>query len=160
MITTGLDKQMAEFAALGQNARKIVSFSLYDGVAVFTAAMVDEMLLLPIDSNPKHPFTKPLSVISPRDKGELIKGLGVSKFYDTDSGRGVSISISGYTSRTERKYPGGVPLIIIARGIESGCSVRNKRPFWRKTEKAAETKVLLKIIRSANDMIKTTIEEA
>lgn len=136
-IAVGLDEEIARLDALADSGRAIVSAALYDGAGVIAQAIGQSASLLPRDENPAHPFSEPVSVISQDDLVDLINGIGIAKFDDTPDGRSTAVSIEGYTRRTEKKYPSGVPLPMIARSLESGSSVRAKNPFIRRAVNGA-----------------------
>ena len=68
--------------------------------------------------------------------GTLLKGLKVTKVYQTPSDDGVNVHIGFYgydTENTTKAYPKGKPIPLIAMAREYGTSSgEKKKPFFRK----------------------------
>lgn len=63
---------------------------------------------------------------------DLLNGFGLTPpKLDKDGWWNVRAGWEGYGSFPTKQYPNGVPNILLARSIESGSSVRRKRPFVR-----------------------------
>lgn len=137
-FAVGLDEEVARLDAIGEAGRAAITAALYDGAAVIADAVAAAAQNLPTDTNPGHPFTGPLAAITPEDAADLAAGVGIAHFDDTGDGRSTAVSIEGYTRRTEKGYPNGVPLPMIARSLESGSSVRQKNPFVRRAVSGAQ----------------------
>ena len=152
-MSAGVDEEVAKLEKFADHARGLIGYALYGGAAVAVAAMAEAVGALPVDDTPGRPFNGPLNVITTQDKADLAASIGIAKFYDTEDGRGTSVGFDGYGSRTEPKYPGGVPLQMIARSIESGSSVRRKNPFVRRAERASKAAVLAAMQASADEYV-------
>ena len=137
-MTVGLDEEIERLDALAEAGRAVVTAALYDGAGIIAAAIASAAASLPTDDNPRHPFSGPLTGLEPGDAEDLAAGVGIARFDDTEDGRSTSVSIEGYTRRTEKNYPNGVPLPMIARSLESGSSVRMKNPFIRRAVNGAQ----------------------
>lgn len=64
-------------------------------------------------------------------KQGLIEGFGVSPLDNENGYINVKLGFSGYNNVKTKKYPKGQPNVLVARGIESGASDREKHPFIR-----------------------------
>lgn len=137
-FAVGLDEEVARLNAIGEAGYAAITAALYDGAGVIASAIAEAAKGLPVDTDPGHPFNAPLAAISPEDAADLAAGVGIARFDDTEDGRGTSVSIEGYTRRTEKGFPNGVPLPMIARSLESGSSVRQKHPFIRRAVNGAK----------------------
>ena len=77
-----------------------------------------------------------------KEKKGLQKGFGITKMLEEDGYYHVKLGFDGYNDIKTKKYPKGQPNVLIARAIESGSSIRDKRPFVRpatnKSRKSAE----------------------
>ena len=62
-------------------------------------------------------------------KRGLLEGLGITTMEDDNGFYNVKIGFDGYNELRTRKYPKGQPNQLIARSIESGTSISEKRPF-------------------------------
>ena len=67
----------------------------------------------------------------------LLKGLKITKVYQTPSDDGINVHIGFYGYNTDKKtkqYPNGVPIPLIANAREYGTSSgEDKKPFFRKS---------------------------
>ena len=67
----------------------------------------------------------------------LLKGLKITKVYNTPSDDGINVHIGFYGYNTEKKtkaHPNGVPIPLIAMAREYGTSSgEDKKPFFRKS---------------------------
>lgn len=72
--------------------------------------------------------------------GEILRGLKLTRVYsNADGGRSIKLGFYGYNkSHTSKKYPGGVPIALIAAAREYGTSSgESAKPFFRKAFKRA-----------------------
>lgn len=67
-----------------------------------------------------------------RQKKDLIDSFGITPITTDNKGNwNTKIGFDGYGSIPTKKYPDGLPNQLLARAIESGSSVRQKKPFVR-----------------------------
>lgn len=67
-----------------------------------------------------------------QQKKDLIDSFGVTSIdYDKNGDWNAKIGFDGYGSTPTKQYPKGLPNQMVARSIESGSSVRQKKPFVR-----------------------------
>lgn len=81
-----------------------------------------------------------------RQKKDLIDSFGITPITKDNEGNwNTKIGFDGYGSIPTKKYPNGLPNQLLARAIESGSSVRQKKPFVRPavnaTKKKAQTEM-------------------
>jgi len=81
-----------------------------------------------------------------RQKKDLIDSFGITPITTDNKGNwNAKIGFDGYGSIPTKKYPNGLPNQLLARAIESGSSVRRKKPFVRPavnaTKKQAQAKM-------------------
>lgn len=70
--------------------------------------------------------------VSPKQKKDLLDSLGITPIdVDKSGNTNAKIGFDGYGSYKTKKYPNGLPNQLLARAIESGSSVRKKKPFVR-----------------------------
>ena len=151
---TGLDEFVSMLNTLGEAGKKITSKALFEGAAVAAAAVVEAVNGLPTEPDrgaprPGHPY----QVITPGDQAALAAAVGISKFNREGDSVDCAVGFSGYGGHTEPDYPGGVPMPMIARAIESGSSVRAKNPFFRKAISGCKGAVLAKMTETAEKTI-------
>ena len=157
--TDGMDDFLAELNNLGEKSAGAAKRCLYDGAAVAAAAIRDAVEKLPLDDDPRKPYTGPLRVITERDRQDLADCIGISQIKQDASAWTVSTSFTGYISRTEKDYPDGVPAAMIARSIESGSSVRAKNPFFRRAMNRAKAQITQAMQQSLDESIAYTQQQ-
>ena len=76
-----------------------------------------------------------------RQKKDLIDSFGITPITTDSKGNwNAKIGFDGYGSTPTKKYPKGLPNQLLARAIESGSSVRQKKPFVRLAVNATKKK--------------------
>lgn len=134
---------------LEDGSEEIIGKAIYAGAGIVADAIKSSIQSLPIvrgygtDSNPL-----PGGVTSAQKAG-LIDGLGISRMQDDAGYLNVKIGFDGHNNTRTEKYPQGQPNQLVARGVESGTSWKQKKPFVRpavtKSRKQAEN-TMAKII--------------
>lgn len=121
----------------------VASRALYAGAGKYAEALKNEIMSLKVD--PETTFRRnieqrPINVVSETLRRELAEHVGIAKHEVTEDGdHQTAVGIDGYSMIRTKKYPNGIPLIMIARSINSGSSVRRKDPFIRRAlNKATE----------------------
>ena len=148
---TGLDEFRAMLDTLGKSGQGIAKKGLYDAAKVMTDAIKAAVEALPVEDDRYIPDpNKGRNVVTVQEKQDMIKSLGISKM-DNDDGANLRIGFHGYDSRKTEQFPGGRPVVLIARSIESGSSYRRKHPFFRTAVNAAKN--------AAMDAAEKTIED-
>lgn len=159
MNFTGVEEFSNKILALGTDAESVAKAALYDGAGVVADALrqaVDTLpteKMHPVPGMPNGDQYGVLNVITEEDKQDLKGGVGIAKFENKRGGVTTAVSFNGYARRTEKKYPKGVPLAMIARSIESGSSTRAKHPFVRPLAKRVQAAALDAMIKGADKRI-------
>lgn len=154
---TGLDEFVSMLEVLGESEKRITSTALYEAAAIAADAVTQAVSALPEEED-RGPVLRyrgdpPYQVITPQDKAAMIEAVGIAKFTRSGDSVDTAVGIGGYGGHTERKYPGGVPIPLIARSIESGSSVRAKNPFFRKAISGAKGAIKAKMVEIAEKVI-------
>lgn len=124
----------------------MIGRAVYAGAGIVADAVKAGINSLPIvtgygtDSNPL-----PGGVTSAQKAG-LLDGFGISSLQDDGSGYlNVKLGFDGYNRTRTEKYPQGQPNQLVARGVESGTSWKQKKPFIRpattRSRKTAENEM-------------------
>ena len=128
----GLDEAMKRLEDLGARSDELLSRALYEGAKVMADGLKDAIRALPEDSGFKK-AGELRNVVDPKDKEDMLSHMGISHFR-TETGRVYArISFDGYGQIATKKFPNGRPVVLIARSINSGSSVRMKHPFIKPT---------------------------
>ena len=138
----GLADYELMLSKLEDGSEEIIGKAVYAGAGIVADAIKSNIQSLPIvrgygtESNPL-----PGGVTSAQKAG-LIDGLGISHMQDDAGYLNVKIGFDGYNATKTEKYPQGQPNQLVARGVESGTSWKQKKPFVRpavtKSRKQAE----------------------
>ena len=102
--------------------------SAASGIKAAVAAMPTEPFRMAEPGNPRD--------ASPEEKALLVNAVGIAKFNETLDGADTLIGLSnaGYGTLGGKT----VPIVVIARGINSGTSFRKKYPFARRGARGAK----------------------
>lgn len=158
MTVTGLDNFSVMIQALGDSGREVMKAAVYAGAGEMAAALKEEIRKLPEEEG-YLPNGSQRAVLTAAEKQALLDHVGISKL-DDDGGRvSAAVGFNGYTEHATKKYPQGVPVPLIARSIESGSSVRKKRPFMRQAANAARERVQKAMLEAANTYLQTLAKE-
>ena len=86
---------------------------------------------------------------------DLYDSLGIAP-PDVDSQGNVNtkVGFDGYGSYPTKKYPKGLPNKLLARSIESGSSVRKKKPFVRQAVNRSKKKAKEEMGKKCDEKIK------
>lgn len=126
----GLDEAVKRLEDLSKGADDIMSKALYEGCKVMADALKAEIQSLPEDSGFKRiPHDPKRNVVGSHDKEDMLSHMGISHFRSETGKVYARISFNGYGQVQTKKFPNGRPVVLIARSINSGSSVRVKHPF-------------------------------
>lgn len=141
----GLDEYLQKLQRVEKNTPEIVGKVVYGMADIVADAVREEINALPAEPDVEalkswsQGTRAPLTV---KEKKGLQKGFGITKMLEEDGYYHVKLGFDGYNDIKTKKYPKGQPNVLIARAIESGSSIRDKRPFVRpatnKSRKSAE----------------------
>ena len=152
----GLEELALTFETLGRTAKDVQKKALYSGAGVMKDALIKTIEALPEE----HGFNKKdqlKNVVGSHDKADLISHVGIASFESSNGTWHTCISWDGYGSIPTKKYPNGRPVIMIARSINSGSSVRRKVPFIRNCANQHKQEVIDAMKKAADDEIKTIL---
>lgn len=140
----GLDDVFAKLKAIGDGSaiEDVQRHAVYEGMKVIKQEVEAQIRALPEEEGYIEGKDLPRNVITKAEKAELLKHIGITDMETKGGTVNNSVSFNGYTSIKTKKYPNGVPAILIARSINSGSSVRQKHPFMRQARAAAKTKAI------------------
>ena len=140
-----LEHYASRIARIGENAAAMCGKTVYEMAGIVAdkiAANIDAMPYVSDAEGLKRYTQKGKADLTYSEKKGLQESLGISKMQDDGGYRNVKIGFDGYNDVKTRKYPNGQPNVMIARAIESGSSVRDKKPFVRPAVNAAKSECL------------------
>ena len=123
----------------------MIGRAVYAGAGIVADAVKQGIQSLPVvtgygtDTNPLP------GGVTAAQKAGLLDGFGISKLQDDSGYHNVKLGFDGYNRTRTEMYPQGQPNQLVARGVESGTSWKQKKPFIRpattRSRKAAETEM-------------------
>lgn len=141
----GLEAYELKLSRLSKGIDGIAGSAIYAGAGIVADEIRKGIENLPVitgygtDNNPL-----PGGVTSTQKRG-LLDGLGISPMQNNNGFFDVKIGFDGYNGTKTKDYPQGQPNQLVARGVESGTSWKQKRPFVRpavnRSRKTAEKKM-------------------
>lgn len=127
----GLNDYELMISKLSKGVDDIAGKAIYAGAGIVADAIKENIKALPIVrgyGTTENPL--PGGVTAPQKAG-LIDGLGISPMQSDAGFLNVKIGFDGYNATKTDKYPQGQPNQLVARGVESGTSWKEKKPFIR-----------------------------
>lgn len=159
VTVSGLVEISKKITALGEAGDAIGKMAVYDGADVIADEIRRQINALPEDKDRYLTGGDRYNVITPQDKRDLANSLGIAKIERTATGIRTVIGFAGYGGRRTKKYPKGLPMALLARSIESGSSVREKRPFIRRAVNAKRRAAMAQMIETGERQIKMTLSD-
>lgn len=123
----------------------MIGRAVYTGAGIVADAVKTGINSLPIVTG-YGTDANPLPGVTSAQKAGLLDGFGISPLQDDGSGYlNVKLGFDGYNRTLTEKYPQGQPNQLVARGVESGTSWKQKKPFIRpattRSRKTAENEM-------------------
>lgn len=143
----GLSDYELMISRLSKGVDDIAGKAIYAGAGIVADAIKENIKDLPIVrgyGTEKDPL--PGGVTAPQKAG-LIDGLGISPMQNDGGYLNVKIGFDGYNATKTDKYPQGQPNQLVARGVESGTSWKQKKPFIRPAINASKSRAEAEMAR-------------
>ena len=143
----GLNDYELMISKLSKGVDDIAGKAIYAGAGIVADAIKENIKDLPIvrgyGTKENH---LPGGVTAPQKAG-LIDGLGISPMQNDGGYLNVKIGFDGYNATKTDKYPQGQPNQLVARGVESGTSWKQKKPFIRPAINASKSRAEAEMAR-------------
>ena len=138
----GIDEYAKVLATLGNESEEIVKSAVYKGAAIVADEIKSGINSIPIQEGknglpPMGTAENKLYGISRKQKGDLMDSFGLAPMENDGDYIQTKAGVDGYGSIPTKKYPGGVPNVMLMRSIESGTSFRDKHPVFRQATNRA-----------------------
>jgi len=161
----GLEEYERALSRLGDETESIAKKAVYEGAAEVADEFRRQLEELPVEEGevkglpPYAPEGKQISVISRRQKGDLLNSLGLAEIENKNGYINTKVGFDGYGSIKTKKHPKGVPNALLARTINSGTSFFKKIPFARKAVNKSKVKAESAIANRIDQELKRIMEE-
>lgn len=137
------DEYALKLSKLATNSEEIAKKAIYQGAKVVADKINQNLNALPEEKFRYLRGGDKFSGVPEQQKQDLKDSFGVTPIQrDKDGNWNAKIGFDGYGSIPTSKYPQGIPNQLLARSIESGSSVRQKRPFVRPAVNATKKKAV------------------
>lgn len=138
----GIDEYSKVLDVLGNESEKIIESAVYKGAAIVADEIKQGIKSIPIEEGennlpPVGDAQHKLTGVSRRQKADLIDSFGLAPMENDGGYIQTKAGVDGYGSIPTKKYPRGVPNVMMMRSIESGTSFRQKNPIFRKATNRA-----------------------
>lgn len=141
----GLGDYELMISRLAKGADEVAGKAIYAGAGIVADEIRKEIQGLPIVSGYGTESNPLPGGVTKSQKQGLLDGLGISPMQDDGGYYNVKVGFDGYNSTRTDKYPRGQPNQLVARGVNSGTSWKQKNPFVRRgtnrAKKPAEAKM-------------------
>lgn len=132
----GMDNYVQDIQRLYKDSDIVLKKSIYKSAGFVADNMKAAVNSLPIQEGtnglPAYGTEdEPLYGISRKQKGDLMDAFGISAFKTQNGYLNVKLGFDGYGSVPTRRYPQGLPNVLLARAITTGTTFRKKNPAIR-----------------------------
>lgn len=159
MTIKGTDELALQLSKLGKMSTEIAKDVVMAGAQPVADEIRKALESLPVDELKQLKAGEKFNVSAYGELKDLADSLGIAP-PDVDKAGNVNtkIGFDGYGSYPSEKYPKGLPNPLLARAIESGSSVRKKRPFVRTAVNRSKKKSLEEMQKKCDEEIKLIFE--
>lgn len=159
MTIRGTDELELQLSKLGTMSTKIAKDVVMAGAQPVADEIRKGLNSLPVDGLRQLKDGEKFNVSPQGELKDLADSLGIAPpDVDTSGNVNNKIGFGGYGSYPTKKYPKGLPNKLIARSIESGSSVRQKKPFVRQAVNRSKNKSLQEMQKKCDEEIKIIME--
>lgn len=153
-----MEEYQAKINKLAKKSKALCKQVVYDGTGVMADAMKEALRDLPIEEgkNGLPPYAPPggkLTGVSTKQRNDLIDSMGVTKISEDRGYIYAKIGWDGYGSVKTKRWPKGVPNVLLMRSIEAGTRFRVKKPIVRQTINKNKSKTLKKMQNTTDEIL-------
>lgn len=156
---SGLEEYERKLSQLERAYREqIAGKAIYAGSAIVADAIKRGIEGLPVVTGygtQENPLPGGVTAVQ---KQGLEDGLGIAPMQDDRGYLNVKIGFDGYNRTKTEKYPNGQPNQLVARGVESGTSWKQKKPFIRPEINASRKEAEQKMAEVIDEEIQKLME--
>lgn len=159
MTFKGTDELALQLSKLGKMSAVIAKDVVMAGAQPVADEIRRGLESLPVDELKQLKVGEKFNVSAYGELKDLADSLGIAPpDIDNAGNANTKIGFDGYGSYPSEKYPNGLPNPLLARAIESGSSVRKKRPFIRQAVNKSKKKALDEMRKKCDEEIKIIFE--
>lgn len=152
------DEYALKLDRLATGADEIAKRAIYEAANIVADKIKSNLKSLPEESFRYLRNGEKLAGLPKGQKQDLVDSFGITSIdKDNDENWNARLGFDGYGSFPTKKYPQGLPNQLLARSVESGSSVRQKRPFVRPAVNATRAQARAKMKRVIDEEIMKTM---
>ena len=152
------DEYALKLSRLATNSENIAKKAIYGAAKIVADKIKSNLEALPEDRFRFLRYGDEFAGVPKRQKKDLVDSFGITPITTDNKGNwNTKIGFDGYGSIPTKKYPNGLPNQLLARAIESGSSVRQKKPFVRPAVNATKKQAIAEMERIIDEEIKKTM---
>ena len=152
------DEYALKLSRLATNSENIAKKAIYGAAKIVADKIKSNLEALPEDRFRFLRYGDKFAGVPKRQKKDLVDSFGITPITTDNKGNwNTKIGFDGYGSIPTKKYPNGLPNQLLARAIESGSSVRQKKPFVRPAVNATKKQAIAEMERIIDEEIKKTM---
>jgi hypothetical protein len=126
------DEYALKLSKLATNSENIAKKAIYGAAKIVADKIKSNLEALPEDRFRFLRDGEKFAGVPKQQKKDLVDSFGITPITEDGSGYwNAKLGFDGYGSMPTKQYPEGLPNQLLARAIESGSSVRQKKPFVR-----------------------------
>ena len=162
-----LEAYELQLSRLAAHSETIAEKAIYAGAAIVTDAIRANIEAIPAVSDKAGLIAyqkKEPAPLTETAKQGLLEGLGITPMQDDNGYYNVKIGFDGpggehgYNDLKTKTYPKGQPNVMIARSLESGSSIAQKRPFVRPAVNAVKVQAEARMAEIIDQEIQKIVE--
>lgn len=159
MTIRGMDELELKLSQLGKMSTDIAKDVVMAGAQPVADEIRRGLNSLPVDELKQLKDGEKFNVSPQGELKDLSDSLGIAPPDIDNSGNvNTKIGFDGYGSYPSKKYPKGLPNPLLARAIESGSSVRQKKPFIRQAVNRSKKRAIEEMSKKFDEEIKLIME--
>lgn len=155
IVFKDLEKYELQLSRLEKASEEIARAAVYAGAAIVADEIKKGIESLPVVRGYGTAANKLPGGVTAAQKQGLRDGMGVAPMQNKNGYINTKIGFDGYNSTFTKEYPQGQPNQLVARGVESGTSWKQKKPFIRPAVTRAKPRAEAKMA----EVIDTEIEK-
>ena len=154
----GLQEYELRLSRIAKDTERICGRSTYAGAKIVADEMKKRIESLPVITGyGREEKPLPGGVTAVQKRG-LLDGFGISGLQNDNGFHNVKLGFDGYNAMRTAKYPNGQPNQLVARGVESGTSWKQKKPFVRPAINASRKEAEKKMAEVIDEEIQKLME--
>lgn len=148
-----------KLSQLAAKSDEVAKKAIYEGAKVVADKVKANINALPTDTFRRLKDGEQFVGVPEKQKEDLRESLGITPIDRDDNGDwNAKVGFDGYGRFPTKEYPNGLPNQLLARAIESGSSVRQKKPFVRPAVNAVKKQVEETMGKVIDDEIKKLMQ--